>query len=181
MPNRLQEVRCCTKCGSSDNGFFKDSRVADGLTSWCKPCFREYHRTRREKPEIREHLRELDAKYRAADPARVVERVKRYQRRHADRYAASQKISRKKNVLRIYAKNSARQRRVRHAMPPWANQFFIREIYHLAKLRSAVTGVKWHVDHIVPLKGKRVSGLHVETNMRVIPAQLNLLKSNRLI
>lgn len=65
------------------------------------------------------------------------------------------------------------------SMPPWANSFFIEEAYSLAKLRSKVTGIKWEVDHVVPLQSKTVCGLHAETNVRVIPAILNHTKGNR--
>ncbi len=65
------------------------------------------------------------------------------------------------------------------AVPAWANKFFISEAYHLAKLRTEITGFKWHVDHIVPLQSDLVCGLHVEHNLRVIPARDNLTKNNR--
>lgn len=65
------------------------------------------------------------------------------------------------------------------ATPAWANLFFAREAYALAKLREKVCGGKWHVDHIVPLRSKVVCGLHVETNLRVIPATANISKGNR--
>ena len=71
-----------------------------------------------------------------------------------------------------------RKRHVRQATPTWANQFYIEEIYTLAKLRTELTGIPWHVDHIIPLRGKLVCGLHVETNLRVIPALENLRKNN---
>jgi hypothetical protein len=63
----------------------------------------------------------------------------------------------------------------------WANRFFMREIYHLAKLRSEATGIKWEVDHIVPLQSPVVCGLHVENNLQVIPAFVNRYKGNKLM
>lgn len=56
--------------------------------------------------------------------------------------------------------------------------FVTEEAHHLRGLRDACTKIKWHVDHIVPLHGKTVSGLHVWNNLRVIPAIENLRKNN---
>jgi hypothetical protein len=55
--------------------------------------------------------------------------------------------------------------------------FACREAHELARMRDRCTGVKWSVDHIVPLKGKRVSGLHTWNNLQVILLQNNRLKS----
>lgn len=67
----------------------------------------------------------------------------------------------------------------RQAKPVWANDFFIKEAYALAKLREHRCGGRWHVDHIVPIKSSVVCGLHCETNLRVIPAKENIAKGNR--
>lgn len=64
-------------------------------------------------------------------------------------------------------------------VPKWLNHddfWMIREIYDLCKLRSQITGTAHHVDHIIPLQGETVSGLHVPTNLQVIPATDNLKK-----
>jgi hypothetical protein len=46
---------------------------------------------------------------------------------------------------------------------------------------SEETGEMYHVDHIIPLKGQKVSGLTVPANLRVIPASENAKKSNKLV
>ena len=56
--------------------------------------------------------------------------------------------------------------------------FLFEEIYHLAKIRREVTGLEWHVDHIIPLKGRLVCGLHTPDNLQVILGNLNRKKSN---
>ena len=80
-------------------------------------------------------------------------------------------------------KGHLRAKCVKQAKPRWLtedHEFFIEEIYSLRDLRTEVTGVVHHVDHIVPLKGKDVCGLHVPWNLQVITAKDNLSKSNSL-
>lgn len=77
------------------------------------------------------------------------------------------------------ARGAAYKAKRLNATPSWANEFFIKEAYSLARLRSRILGFKWHVDHIVPLRSKVVCGLHVENNLQVIPAIQNCIKQNR--
>jgi len=37
-------------------------------------------------------------------------------------------------------------------------------------------GEKWHVDHVLPLRGKKISGLHVHTNLQLLPGAENIAK-----
>ena len=53
------------------------------------------------------------------------------------------------------------------------------EAHDLRKRRNLITGFDWHVDHIIPLKGKTMCGLHIWSNLQVIPKILNLRKGNK--
>ena len=63
----------------------------------------------------------------------------------------------------------------------WLTESQIKDMefmYVLSDLLTKTTGVQHHVDHIVPLRNKYVSGLHVPWNLQVLPAIDNLKKNN---
>ena len=51
--------------------------------------------------------------------------------------------------------------------------------YMFAKVLERIMGEQYHVDHVIPLQGKNVSGLHVPANLQIIPATANLRKGNK--
>jgi 5-methylcytosine-specific restriction endonuclease McrA len=68
--------------------------------------------------------------------------------------------------------------------PKWLTNIDFERIeneYKLASLLTKLTGDSWHVDHIVPLQGKTVSGLHVPYNLQVLRASENCSKQNHYI
>jgi 5-methylcytosine-specific restriction endonuclease McrA len=65
------------------------------------------------------------------------------------------------------------------ATPPWSKLDMIEVMYSNAKIITEVTGIQHDVDHIIPLQGKGVSGLHVDYNLQIIPAVENLRKGNK--
>ncbi len=77
----------------------------------------------------------------------------------------------------FYSASWRRQSRI--ATPPWADFEKMQAIYAEAIRISDETGVPHHVDHFYPLRGKTVSGLHCEANLRIIPAVENMRKHNR--
>ena len=87
----------------------------------------------------------------------------------------------KKNKDKANARTVAYQLAKANRVPLWADKEKIKELYKKAVLKSIETGIQWHVDHIVPLRGKLVSGLHVPENLRVIPGIENVKKANRYI
>lgn len=63
--------------------------------------------------------------------------------------------------------------------PPWADLKAIEAVYRDALRLEEETGVRHHVDHVIPLQGRAVSGLHVAANLRALPWKENISKGNR--
>lgn len=86
------------------------------------------------------------------------------------------------NNKSMYIAKSAKRRAAKlQRTPKWIKDVFIKEIniiYERAKLIKIFTDEEWHVDHIIPLQGKTVSGLHVPWNLQLLPASENLSKGN---
>lgn len=87
--------------------------------------------------------------------------------RHCERHAAA----RAEQGVRQQAKRGLRA-------VSWADRSDMRDVYTEAAKRRA-GGERVHVDHVIPLLGKKVSGLHVAANLAVIPASENIRKGNK--
>jgi 5-methylcytosine-specific restriction endonuclease McrA len=89
-----------------------------------------------------------------------------------------------RNVDVVRADTSVRKRRHREATPTWLTKeerLRMRELYVQARKMTELTRERYVVDHIVPLRGEFVCGLHVPWNLRVITQDENLKKSNKLV
>jgi hypothetical protein len=76
---------------------------------------------------------------------------------------------------------AVRQRSLKQATPPWADKDEIRAVYEECQMLNDITGIQHNVDHIVPITSDVVCGLHVACNLRVIPAEENRSKGNKLL
>ena len=88
------------------------------------------------------------------------------------------------NKTQVRADTKARRRKHREATPAWLTRkqkSEIRQLYQIAITMTKTTGEQYVVDHIVPLRGETVCGLHVPWNLRVITQDENLKKSNKHI
>lgn len=101
--------------------------------------------------------------------------------KNSDMAKLASKLYRKNNLAKVNHWSRIRQCAKAQRVPNWVStedKWIISEVYDLAKLRTKCTGIQWHVDHIVPLRGKAVSGLHVPLNLQVIPEIVNKVKRN---
>ena len=111
--------------------------------------------------------------------------LKSKQKWRKDNAATHNEINRKwysKNLDKRAAYQAKRRAAEIQRTPPWLTQDHlaqIEELYLIAKMFQMYTGELYHVDHIEPLQGKKVSGLHTPWNLQVLPYKENLKKSNK--
>ena len=114
----------------------------------------------------------------------LIARSKEFRLENLDLMRQKSRNYQKKN-LHIFAKIGAKRKAAKlQRTPAWLtdnDHWMIGQAYELAALRSKMTGFVWHVDHVVPLQGKTVSGLHTPYNLQVIPAAVNISKSNKFL
>lgn len=77
------------------------------------------------------------------------------------------------------ARNAEKRAKKKARVPPWADKKVITEIYKTCRALNKTGPHRFHVDHIIPLLGKYVSGLHTQGNLRILCEKENLCKSNR--
>jgi hypothetical protein len=109
-------------------------------------------------------------KYVEKNAQKIRDRTRAYQQNNKERYLEYQN-----------AYQAARRVLLRQAQPPWVNIGKLKPIYRLMRKKNKAAGqVVYHVDHIVPLQGKDVCGLHVPWNLQIITAKENQAKHNKM-
>lgn len=199
-------MKTCSKCKEEKlfDAFSKNKNRKDGYQSNCKSCMKQYNETNKEriseyrkqyhinnKEEIAQYYetnkkqkkyyqkqyydanKNYSVEYREANREQITE----YQRSYQNEY-------KKANRAKINAIASRRRAVKLNATPSWLTSEQLQEIeelYEIAQAFKVYTGQEYHVDHIVPLQGKNVCGLHVPWNLQILEASENIRKSNKLL
>jgi hypothetical protein len=160
-------MKKCSKCNHKKelSNFHKDSSTASGYKSACKVCTKKS--TKDYASKRKEYIQQYSKEY--------------YQRNKTKRKAYSKKY-RQINQSYYRAKKAEYRATKKQATCQWANFQYIKDLYsNVAEANKvfSMIGVKFHVDHIVPLTNDKVCGLHNEYNLQILTAEKNLSKSNK--
>ena len=174
--------KTCHKCQTSKplSEFCKNKTAKFGVSSSCKVCQSAYNKEYREKN--REALLQADRDRYANNAEDLKAKAAKYKSENKDYYDEYNKSYYRLNKHKFLAANSKRRKVIVRATPTWLSDQHKQEIedaYWLAQDLRATSGETYHVDHIIPLQGKDVCGLHVPWNLQILPADLNLQKGNR--
>ena len=156
--------RCCALCGVSISTKRKDAKF----------CSREHKRM------TFDLQRNHAAEYQKNKEVRKGQALKHYYANHDQN--KKQQLNRQKLRPEIASASAAKRRAVKlQRTPAWLTDFDrlkIKCLYSVAAMLTRENKESWHVDHVIPLQGNLVSGLHVPSNMRVLRGKENISKHN---
>jgi hypothetical protein len=141
-----------------------------------------------------ERVHAADRKWKADNPEKQRVQLADYTKRHPEKRAKWQRESYERNREKrlqyalqwrcdhpgvVSARVAARRAAQLQATPPWVDHTEILRVYQESARLTLETGIPHEVDHIIPLRGRNVCGLHVPWNLQAIPAEDNRRKGNR--
>lgn len=191
-------MKKCSRCKVEKplSDFNKKAAAKDGHRAQCRQCQKSegssYYESNKErviartgeyKKNNRVKVEAAAKKWRDKNPERNKAKYLAYKNRNRAACQERDRIYRLNNKDKDAAKTAKRRADKRNRTPPWLTEDDFKQInsfYLEARRLGKLNKIKYHVDHIIPLNGEFVSGLHVPWNLQVIPAKENLIKSNKL-
>jgi len=163
----MADLRCYICEGYFPSSYFnKDKQTRSGFSRSCRKCHRQRNKKYYSLNKDRRNAANLDNYYKNHEESK--RKAREYYYRNKD----------------VAFKNCAKRRTAKlRAIPCWVDNTHedrIKSIYKACINTTKKTGKKHHVDHIIPLQGDTVCGLHVWWNLRIVPADQNLSKGNRV-
>lgn len=147
--------------------FSKNKSRKDGYQDDCKSCVKQYNKQYRE--ENKDKISQQQKQYKKENKNKISEKNKKYKKENKGKVLSWKEKSRAQKL---------------QATPNWLTVEHLKSIerfYTISKEMELSSGVKYHVDHIIPLQGETVCGLHVPWNLQTLEVSENLSKNNKLL
>ena len=167
--------RACVDCGVDITFVYNPKHGPH-----CRTCVFAYHKAYRELNA--EKIASQKAEWKIINKERVAAKDKAYAEANPEKKTKARKKWVQNNPGKDSASKALNAQKRQKRIPTWLSEddkWMVEQAYELAAIRSKIFGFKWHVDHVIPLNGKLISGLHVPTNLQVVPWIENLKKSNK--
>jgi len=163
--------------------FGNNKRFKDGKQKQCKKCkaYLEITRTARQTDEWKSKNIEYKKQYYTENKDKIKAKSKAYRESNTEFLKAYHKQYSRNNKGKINAICAKRHAAKMQRNAGWADNWKIEQFYIVARKLTKLYGIEFHVDHVMPLQGELVSGLHVETNLQIITAKENHIKSNSFV
>lgn len=186
-------MKKCTKCLETKtfDQFYKFIRDPSGYGPECKPCRnkRTYEYKAKNKNRVLQKAREWERQRRIKNnillygqpyKPKKLKTKKIYTQLDKEKWRKTRKRKAAYYAVQAAKRNAAKKQRT----PGWLTELdyeHIQLFYEAAALLTKETGIKFQVDHIIPLQGKEISGLHVPKNLQILSAAENLEKRNKFV
>ena len=122
-----------------------------------------------------ERSKQIAREYYKKNAEKLRNRAKEFRKNNPESFKLSLKNYRIKNSALINHLNSKRRKNI--VVPPDCWNEVVKGFYDISKRVSNCLGIEHHVDHVIPIS---YGGLHVQTNLQIIPGSLNVRKNNNL-
>ena len=176
------ETKLCFSCVEykPTSCFHKAKKEKDGFQYQCIDCSKKYHAKRY--VEKKEKIRTQIEEYRLKNKEKIEQAQTIWKAKNPEKVKLYAKRVKQNNKGKVNFHTAKRRYAKLQRTPHWLTEddhWMIKEAYDLSALRTKMFGFSWHVDHVIPLQGEKVSGLHVPINLQVIPGTDNDVKGNK--
>lgn len=177
-------IKLCAKCNKEKplTEFCKNKLRKGGYHYYCKQCHSMTNKRWRD--DNLELALATSKRYRAANKDACQKASKAWEKANPEKVKLWRAKYNKEKSAYLQDKCVRYRAGKENRTPKWLTEsdfLHIKCKYQLAAMYNREGIDKWHVDHIIPLNGKNVSGLHVPSNLRVIPRLENQKKSNKFL
>jgi len=178
--NKICSKKDCDHNGKpqSINNFGICRKNKNGLRAECNSCRKKYY------SKNKNAINNICGRYYENNKEKVNTLNNKYHKENKEKISLQRKEYRKNNKEKINADSMKRYCNKMQRVPKWLSKqdlSKIKNIYLKAQQMKQETGIQYHVDHIIPLQGETVSGLHVPDNLQILTEHENTSKGNTYI